>query len=126
MDYLEPELITIIEGPPPDIHLSNEIWSTSLCEGRAPRSMGVCQMRTFNGTAMIERCTSAWHEGRPVRLDFPQRDGLRKQVDVLAARTDRAPEGDLLFLWIVAPLGEEIVSESEDLSSEDDDPGSFA
>ena len=125
MNYLEPEVITIIEGPPPDIQLSNELWSFSLWEGTAPRSLGVCQMRTFNGTSMMDRCTGAWRVGRPVRLDFPQRDGLRKQVDVLAARTDHTPDGDLLFLWIVAPVGEEIASESED-SAEDDDPGSIA
>ena len=72
---------------------------------------------------MIDRCTGAWREGRDVRLDFPQRDGLRRQVDVLAARTVRTPDGDVLFLWIVAPLGEEIESEAGDA---DDDPGSLA
>jgi hypothetical protein len=125
MNYSEPEVITIIEGPPPDIQLSQEMWSFSLWEGTAPRSMGVCQMRTFNGSSMIDRCTGAWREGRDVRLDFPQRDGLRKQVDVLAARTDRTADGDVLFLWIVAPLGEEIESEVED-ADENDDPGSLA
>lgn len=125
MNYMEPEVITIIEGPPPDIQLSQELWSFSLWEGAAPRSFGVCQMRTFKGSSMIDRCTSAWRAGRAVRLDFPQRDGLRKQVDVLAARTDQTPDGDVLFLWIVAPLGEELESESED-ADENDDPGSMA
>src|SRR5450759_4660286 len=70
MNYSEPEVITIIEGPPPDIRLSQELWSFSLWEGTAPRSMGVCQMRTFNGSSMMDRCTGAWREGRDVRLDF--------------------------------------------------------
>ena len=124
MNYLEPEVITIIEGPPPEIQPANELWTASLWEGTAPHSLGVCQMRTFNGNSMMDRCTGAWREGRSVRLDFPQRDGLRLQVDVLAARTDRLPEGDVLFLWVVAPQGEEIESEAED-SDADEDPGSF-
>ncbi len=124
MNYLEPEVITIIEGPPPDFQFAHELWSFSLPEGITPRSIGVCQMRTFKGSSMMDRCTSAWREGRSVRLDFPQRDGLRKQVDVLAARTDTVPEGDVLFLWVAAPLGETLTPEAED-SAEDDDGSSL-
>jgi hypothetical protein len=126
MNYMEPEVITIIEGPPPEIQTSQELWSFSLWEGTTPRSLGVCQMRTFKGSSMIQRCAGAWRAGRAVRLDFPQRDGLRKQVDVLAARTDTTPEGDVLFLWVVAPLGEEIEPEESEDADENDDPGSFA
>lgn len=125
MEYMEPELITIIEGPPPEFQISQELWPFSMWEGSTPKSLGVCQMRTFDGQAMIDRCTHAWRQGRPVRLDFPQRDGLRQQVDVLAARADRAPEGDLLLLWVVVPQTER--DENTDASlDEDDDFSAFA
>jgi hypothetical protein len=126
MEYLEPELITIIEGPPPEIQLSQEMWSYSLWEGQIPKSLGVCQMRTFNGQAMLDRCRRAWQEGRSVRLDFPERDGLRRQVDVTAARTDQVPEGDLLYLWLVMPLVEHQIEIEPDDDEADDDPGALA
>ena len=105
MTYTEPEKITIIEGPPPEFMLAQDVWSMSMWEGTLPRSVGVCQMRTFNAGALMERCHRAWGEGRPVLLDFPQMDGLRQKVEILAARPGRVEEGDLLNLWVAVPNG---------------------
>ena len=130
MTYIEPELITIIEGPPPEFVLAQEVWSMSTWEGTQPRSVGMCQMRTFNAASLMERCTRAWREGRPVHLDFPQRDGLRQQVEVLAAKPGRVEEGDLLYLWVAVPntlVEEQSIDEADDDDADaNDDLGSFA
>jgi hypothetical protein len=105
MTYSEPEKITIIEGPPPEFMLAQDVWSMSMWEGTLPRTVGVCQMRTFNASSLMERCQRAWKEGRPVLLDFPQMDGLRQKVEILAAKPGRVEEGDLLYLWVAVPNG---------------------
>ena len=105
MTYSEPEKITIIEGPPPEFMLAQDVWSMSMWEGARPRSVGVCQMRTFNAGTLMERCHHAWGEGRAVQLDFPQMDGLRQKVEILAAKPGCVEEGDLLYLWVAVPAG---------------------
>ncbi len=126
MTYVEPEMITIIEGPPPEFMLAPEIWPMSLWEGTLPKSVAVCQMRTFNAGSLMERCTRAWREGRPVHLDFPQMDGLRQKAEVLAARPGHVEEGDLLYLWVVVPhvVPEDI--ESNEAADDDDDFSAYA
>lgn len=114
MTYSEPEKITIIEGPPPEFMLAQDVWSMSMWEGNLPRSVGVCHMRTFNASALMERCQRAWGEGRPVLLDFPQMDGLRQKVEILAAKPGHVEEGDLLHLWVAVPSG--FISQHEDLN----------
>ncbi len=121
MTYLEPETITIIEGPPPEFMLAQDMWSTSIWEGQLPRTMGVCQMRTFNAGGLMERCTRAWREGRPVQLDFPQMDGLRQQVEVVAAKPGHVEEGDMIYLWVAVPREAAVYNEDLDLGSSDDD-----
>ena len=125
MTYPEPETITIIEGPPPEFMLAQDMWSLSMWEGPTPKGVGVCQMRTFNSQSLMDRCHRAWKEGRPVQLDFPQMDGLRQRVEVLAARPGRVEEGDLLYLWVAVPNGIEEEPESSD-ASDDDDFSAFA
>ncbi|HZY42356.1 MAG TPA: hypothetical protein VFF59_10200 [Anaerolineae bacterium] len=120
MTYSEPEKITIIEGPPPEFMLAQDVWSMSMWEGTQPRSVGVCQMRTFNAGTLMERCQRAWGEGRPVQLDFPQMDGLRQKVEILAAKPGRAEEGDLLYLWVAVPSGVIKQHEAFDDASLDD------
>ena len=48
----------------------------------------------------MERCQRAWGAQRPIRLDFPTMSGLRKQLEIIAARYEKLPEGDLLNLWV--------------------------
>jgi hypothetical protein len=103
----EPEFITIVEGPEPEFVSHDETWTLSLLEGHEYIGVDRCQLRTFNGSAMVERCRSAWTEGRPVLLDYPNRFGLRKHVQVVAARYEEIEQGPLLFLWVRSPEPEE-------------------
>ncbi len=110
------EVITIVEGPPPEFKSANDVWVLSLIEAAKPYSVSLCQVRSFNGRTLLERCQRAWGRGRPIRLDFPTLSGLRRQLEIVAARYERLPEGDLLNLWVrhqpedledVAPRGDE-------------------
>jgi hypothetical protein len=100
MDAIEPELITIIEGPAPEFRPAMESWAYGLAEGAVSATPSRSQMRTFNGPELVERCTRAWREGRPVILDFPDSVGLRRRVEVTAARWEAVTEGHVLHLWV--------------------------
>ncbi len=99
---LEPEMITILEGPTPDFRPVEAYWPISVSEGPKPLGIAFCELRTFNGPQMLQRCRTAWEEGRPVLLDFPDRMGMRHQVTVIAARYEIVPEGHKLLLWVQA------------------------
>lgn len=96
----EPELITIVEGPPPEFKAADEVWMYSLLEASRPYLISLCQVRSLKGQVLMERCQRAWSSQRPIRLDFPTLSGLRKQLEIVAARHDKLPEGDLLNLWV--------------------------
>jgi len=100
LNAIEPELITIVEGPPPEFRAMPDIWPLSVYEARAPRETALVQMRTFNGPRLVERCQRAWVESRPVKLDYPDGVGARGQVDVVAARWGEVEEGHVLYLWV--------------------------
>jgi hypothetical protein len=112
----EPEIITIVEGPPPEFKSVDDLWTLSLIEATRPYFIASCQVRSLNGQALLERCQRAWHSQRSIRLDFPTMSGLRRQLQIVAARYDKLPEGDLLNLWVrhgadelrdIAPRGDE-------------------
>ena len=103
MNAAEPELITIVEGPPPDFQDTQDVWALSVREEREPRLLALCQLRAFSGPKMLDRCRHAWREDRPVKLDFPDGTGMRRQVDVVAARWSEVEEGHLLHLWVQIP-----------------------
>lgn len=96
----EPDFITIVEGPPPEFKSSEEVWMYSLLEATRPYFVSMCQVRSLKGQLLVERCRRAWSEQRPMRLDFPTMSGLRKQLEIIAARYEKLPEGDLLNLWV--------------------------
>lgn len=96
----EPELITIVEGPPPEFKSVDDAWMFSLMESARPYFISLCQVRSFKGQVLMERCQRAWSAQRPIRLDFPTMSGLRKQLEIVAARYEQLPEGDLLNLWV--------------------------
>jgi hypothetical protein len=104
MSTAEPELITIVEGPPPDFQATPDMWPLSIYEALQARQLAVCQMRAFSGPKMVERCQRAWAEDRPVKLDFPDQAGVRQQVSVIAARWSEVPEGHVLHLWVQVPM----------------------
>ncbi len=103
MSAVEPELITIVEGPAPEFQPVPDLWPLSIYEGAQPFMAALCQMRAFSGPKMIERCQRAWDEDRPVKLDFPGEGGLRQQAPVIAARWTEVEEGHVLYLWVQLP-----------------------
>jgi hypothetical protein len=103
-DSAEPELITIVEGPTPEFHMSSDVWTLSVLEGQKAYVPATCQVRSFNGEKLLERCRRAWQTRRPIRLDYRQMDGLRRQVDILGARLDKVEGVDVLNLWIRQPV----------------------
>jgi hypothetical protein len=116
----EAAYITIVEGPPPEFTEVDTDWTASLAEGPFPAIVAMCETRTLNGESLVERCRQAWGEGRPARLDYPQPDGGRAEVEIVAARWEHVPEGQKLILWIKA---EDIEEDIEDVEEEDDDLG---
>ena len=116
MDSAEPELITIIEGPTPEFHMSVDPWTFSVLEGQGGYVTAACQVRSFNGEKLIERCQRAWSTNRPIRLDYRQMDGLRKQVDIIGARLDKVEGVDVLNLWIRQPVNRLIRFGDDDIS----------
>jgi hypothetical protein len=104
----EAAYITIVEGPPPEFAEVETDWTASLVEGPSQALVATCETRTLNGEALVERCRQAWQEGRTARLDFPQPDGERAEVEIIAARWEQIPEGQKLILWVKVEYSEEM------------------
>jgi hypothetical protein len=117
----EPEVITIIEGPAPEFRVVGEAWALSVLESGSPYVAAACQVRSFNGQKLIERCQRAWTSQRPIRLDFRQMDGLRRQVDIVGARLDKVEGVDVLNLWVRQPVRSLIGGRDEPGSPESDE-----
>lgn len=118
----DPELITVIEGPTPDFQASPYLWFQSIYEGPEDAEVMMCELRTLNGESILDRCTNAWRQGRPVRLDFPDYLRMRKQLDVVAMRLHQLDEGPMLMLWVRHPadeIEEEGFDEGYDESDDD-------
>ncbi len=103
MTQVEPEFITIVEGPEPEFLSHNDMWALSVLEGAEYIGTERCRLRTFDGPGMVARCRNAWGDGRPVVLDYPNRLGLRRQTQIVAARCEQVSEGMLLHLWVQSP-----------------------
>ncbi len=99
-ETIDPELITIVEGPMPEFHVVMDPWTLSVLEGASPYVIATCQVRSLNGEKLLERCLRAWRAQRSIRLDYRQVDGLRRQVDILGARLERIEGVDVLNLWV--------------------------
>ncbi|MBI5305043.1 MAG: hypothetical protein HY868_23125 [Chloroflexi bacterium] len=111
---IDPELITIIEGPTPDFRVVMDPWSLSVLEGSSAYIVAACQVRSFKGEELMERCQRAWREHRPTRLDYRQMDGLRRQVEIVGARLEKVDEVDVLNLWVRQPVKRLINISGED------------
>ncbi|MGB8648984.1 MAG: hypothetical protein WCF84_27355 [Anaerolineae bacterium] len=116
MSSQEPDAITIIEGPPPQFKDADQVWTLSLVEANQPYDVSLTQVRSFKGQALLDRCRRAWGAQRPIYFDFPTYSGLRRRFEIIAAKFEQLPEGDLLNLWVrhrpnetqdVAPRGDE-------------------
>ncbi len=99
-DSTQAEFITIVEGPTPDFTPASEDWPWSLLESANGTVCALCELRTFDGEALLNRCRAAWRQGRPVRLDYPDGSGGRQEADIVAARTDTVDQGDVIYLWV--------------------------
>ena len=106
MFEIEPELITIIEGPAPEFRPSPYLWMQSVHEGPEDTEILMCELRTFNGEDIVDRCRRAWNEGRPVKLDYPDYMRLRRQIEVVAMRLQELEDGPTIVLWLRQPYGQ--------------------
>jgi hypothetical protein len=81
----------------------------------------MCELRTYSGQSIVDRCQNAWDEGRPVKLDFPDRLRMRRQLDVVAMRLSMLEEGPLLQLWVRVTDGLLDDEDLQDFDEQDDD-----
>lgn len=96
----EPAYITIVEGPPPNFREVINEWPIGVLEGSMNSDVALCEMRTFDGPKLVQRCEEAWQEGRPALLLFPTEDGEQGQLDIVAIRWEAVDEGHKLHLWV--------------------------
>ncbi|MCA9938370.1 MAG: hypothetical protein KC418_06995 [Anaerolineales bacterium] len=122
---IEPELITVLEGPTPEFQLTPQLWSHSIYEGPEAAQVAFCELRTASGEDIKRRCLQAWHEGRPVKLDFPDEIRMRQQIDVVAMRLRQVEEGTVLMLWVTQPFLESEEDAFEEEEGDDDDTYSY-
>lgn len=116
---MEPELITILEGPTPDFGPAPHVMLQSVLEGPESAVTAYCELRTANGDDIVARCRKAWREARPVKLDYPDEMRARQRVDVAALRLREQPEGTVLMLWVKWPI-DDLEEELEGFDEDDD------
>ncbi|MBA4419547.1 MAG: hypothetical protein C0391_00155 [Anaerolinea sp.] len=92
--------ITIIEGPTPQFIHVDEDWARGIAEGPMSHHFRLTNLRTFNGSALIERCYRAWHTQGMMYLEYRDEMGLTLETPILAARSMESPEGQVLQLWV--------------------------
>lgn len=122
MSNLEPEFITILEGPTPEFQSQVQLWNWGIYQGPQEADIGFCEMRTNNGEDIRERCRQAWREGRSVQLDYPDELRMRQQLDVVALRLQEWDEGTVLKIWVHMPI-DDAEAEMLDSDVDDDDDG---
>jgi len=120
---VEPELITILEGPTPNFQVTPFLWAQSIQEGPNASAVALCELRTNTGHDIMQRCRDAWHEGRSVRLDFPDELRMRQQIEVVAMRLHDIEEGKVLMLWVREPFDPDDFEDIEEEEGFDDDDG---
>lgn len=118
--------ITIIEGPTPLFEPIREnplvglhAWTSSVLESPYIYSLATTTVRTFNAQSLLDRCYDTWQDKSTMFLEFRDRIGLTKQVPILAARSVKMNEGEMLILWVRQNL--EIEEEEFDQDQLDDD-----
>jgi hypothetical protein len=92
--------ITIIEGPPPTFEAVTEGWVLSLSESPILSDIALTRLRTYNGSALVERCYRAWKQNKTIHLEFKDQDGLEYEAPIMAARHVEADDGQMLLLWV--------------------------
>ena len=116
----EPELISIIEGPPPQFQFVDDQSLLGFQNTQGPFEVARTDTRTFNGPKMITRCRNAWEQKRPVMLEYKDMDGLKQRVEICGIRFDQLDEGTLLQIWVRMPVEMQLI-EIDDEDEEDDE-----
>ena len=123
MTNMEPELITILEGPTPEFHPQLQLWNWAIYQGPREADIGYCELRTNNGADIRERCKQAWREGRSVQLDYPDELRMRQQASVVSMRLREHDEGTVLGLWVYMPFKDDEVEMLDGDQDDDIDDG---
>jgi len=111
---------SVVEGPSPEFVAVRKDWTASLAEGQTWSVVAMCEMRTFDGRSLVDRCVQAWEEGRPARLDYPVEvpasspPGGRAEVEIVAAYWEQVEEGQRLILWVKMDDVDEIAVDQGD------------
>ena len=92
--------ITIIEGPTPEFEEIHDGWLMGQNESPFPFQLAMTQLRTFNGDSLVERCHRAWSANHPMYLEYRDVMGLERNASIIAARSVKTDEGDMLLLWV--------------------------
>lgn len=92
--------ITIIEGPPPTFEDIGDGWALGLNESPYLYDTMLTRLRTFNGSALVERCHRAWSNRSTMYLHYRDELGLEEKAPILAARSVETSDGQILMLWV--------------------------
>jgi hypothetical protein len=120
-DLNEPELISIIEGPPPQFQFADETSMLALQESTLPHELARCDTRTFNGPKLVKRCRDAWKDKRVVMLEYKDMDGLKQRVEICGIRFEDMDDGTLLQLWVRLPVELQFISIDDEAADDVDD-----
>jgi hypothetical protein len=121
-DLNEPELISIIEGPPPQFQFEDDQSTLLFQDTTGPFEIARCDTRTFSGPKMMARCTNAWAERRSVMLEYKDLDGLKQRTEICGIRFDKLDEGTLLQIWVRFPIEMQLIQiEDEDEDDNEDE-----
>lgn len=120
-DLNTPELISIIEGPPPQFEFADGQSWLGWQDTSAPYELARCDTRTFNGPKLVKRCHDAWSEKRAVMLEFKDMDGFKQRVEIAAIRYEDLDEGTLLQLWVRLPVEMQLIALDDEDDDQDDD-----
>lgn len=113
--------ITIIEGPTPEFEDINDGWALGLNESPLLYGTIFTQVRTLNGSALVERCHKAWKNNSTIYLHYKNRMGIEEKAPITAVRTIKTDEGQLLLLWIrQLPSYEDLIDIADEMNDDDD------
>ena len=110
----ESEKITIVEGPTPDFEPNSEPCILAMSEGPEIPYTTRCILRTLNGGDLLNRCRTAWQQGRSAYLEFTNLAGIPEEALILAARLGQVAEGETLNLWLRLENWPNDLSDSDD------------
>lgn len=120
-DLNEPELISIIEGPPPQFQFEDDQSTLLFQDTSGPFEIARCDTRTFSGPKMMARCSNAWAERRSVMLEYKDLDGLKQRTEICGIRFDKLDEGTLLQIWVRFPIEMQLIQIEDEEDDHDDE-----